>query len=459
MSGNWASLLGKPFVTVSPTGGGTPPNNGADYGPDTLLNNVGPGKTVTSGIQEAIMALASSGGTVYCLAGSFVISASLFNTGNYQVVQFSAGAILEFQATGTYVTSDLNGPSDVLVGTQRSPSELNFHDCYWIGDGTQIVASGISGEQVFAAQHSASSVDAVGYKLVVQGFSISNVGGTAFIIGANNYTSGVTYTQQIRQTRFSRISATWASGVSGSGLVIEGSAREVIIEDVTLDTTNMVASSGYNNCFIRGAGGDTEDIVISRSTFIQAPSGGNVFQISANTGSNNPTAARYCFNIRFEDCVFDSKSSSVEYKNSGGAWVLDNNTGSSHPGFVYNIEFCRCQFLNVGITFQSSATGLSQFGYIRFSEGSIPGGFSGSLLGRGPGDPGTGITLASGSDYTNLDGFEERIIISGGGTTSISLNGQLTGLLSGAFILRNGDYLTIAYPMMMPPAVSLKQPL
>jgi hypothetical protein len=141
MSGNWASLLGKPFVTVSPTGGGTPPNNGADYGPDTLLNNVGPGKTVTSGIQEAIMALASSGGTVYCLAGSFVISASLFNTGNYQVVQFSAGAILEFQATGTYVTSDLNGPSDVLVGTQRSPSELNFHDCYWIGDGTQIVAT------------------------------------------------------------------------------------------------------------------------------------------------------------------------------------------------------------------------------------------------------------------------------------------------------------------------------
>lgn len=456
MAANWATLSGKPFVTVSPTGGGTPPNNGADYGPDTLLNNVGPGKTVTSGIQEAIMALPSTGGTVYCLAGAFAISASLFNTGNYQVVQFSAGAILEFSSSGTYVSTDFAGDTDVLVGTQRTPTELNFHDCYWLGNGTQILGSGLSSEYVFAAQHSASSVDAVGYKLVVEGFTISNVGNSAFIIGANNYSGGVTYSQQIRQVRFSRISATWKSGTSGAGLVIEGSAREILIEDITLDTSAM-ESNTYNNCFIRGASGDTEDVVIARSTFIQEPHNGNVFQVSANTGTDNPTQPRYVFNVRFEDCVFDSGSATVSYKNAGGGWIADNNSGSSHPGFVYNVEFCRCEFLYVGITFQSSGTGSSQFGYLRFSEGSIPSGFSGSLLGRGPGDPGTTLSLTSGVAYTNQDGFEERIIISGGGVTSISLNNQGTGVLSGAFVLRDGDSLTVIWSGS-PPTVMLKQP-
>ena len=51
----WKDFTGAPFVTVSPVGTaqGYPQNNGAPFGPDSLLNNVGPGLTKTTGIQEA----------------------------------------------------------------------------------------------------------------------------------------------------------------------------------------------------------------------------------------------------------------------------------------------------------------------------------------------------------------------------------------------------------------------
>lgn len=65
----WVTLTGAPIVTVSPVGKaqGYPVNNGADFGPDT------PG-TTTSGIQEALTSLSTSGGTCRLLAGIFNVS-------------------------------------------------------------------------------------------------------------------------------------------------------------------------------------------------------------------------------------------------------------------------------------------------------------------------------------------------------------------------------------------------
>jgi hypothetical protein len=449
MAFSWANLPGKPFVTVSPIGGALP-NNGADFGPNTA-------GTTTNGIQEAIASLPGSGGVVYCLAGSYTLTTSLYNTGNFQVVMFAAGAILNFSAAGAYQTVDLNGPSDILVGTRRSP-EVNFHDCYWFGNGAQVNASGMAGEQVFAAQHSAAAVSPPGYRIIVDGFAIANVGNTSFFIGANNYISGVTYGQQIRQVRFSRIAATWKAGATAaSGCAVQGSAREIYLADLTIDTSNVAAGTSYSNCFIRAASGDTEDVVIARSTFIQNGSSGNVFDIQGNASQREGSASRSCFNIRFEDCVFDSKAASVVFAGSGGGWI-DDNDSTGNTGFVYNVEFCRCEFgtgvtTNVGITFQSAG---SKFGYMRFSEGTIPGGFSSSLTGRGPGDPGSAVPWGTGPPYTytNIDGFEERVIVDGG-VTSITLNSQPTGVTSGAFVLRNGDYITVNAI----PTSSAKQPM
>jgi hypothetical protein len=455
---SWANLPGKPFVTVSPIGGALP-NNGADFGPNTA-------GTTTNGIQEAINSLPANGGVVYCLAGGYTISSTLHNTGSFQVVIFAAGAILGFQPGGTYANSDLNGHADILVGTTRTPSEANFHDCYWYGNGALVTGSGINDEIVFAAQHGGSHSApplTPGYRLVVDGFTISNIGNTSFLIGAQNYAANVTYANQIRQVRFSRISATWKPGTTGaSGCAVQGSAREIILADLNIDTSNVAAGTQYSNLFIRAASGDTEDVVVARSTFINNQAG-NVFDIQGNASRIDGSVSRSCFNIRLEDCVFDSKqvSPTIGYAGSGGGWI-DDNDRTGNTGYVYNVEFTRCEFgpgsptstanpPNVGITFQ---TYLSFFGYIRFSEGSVPAAFSGApLLGRGPGDAGVAITFNASHQYINLDGFEERVILSGGG--AISLNGSPTGLTTAVLILRDGDYVT-SNPT---PTTAIKQPM
>jgi hypothetical protein len=466
----WVSISGRPFVTVSPIGTSSTPaalitNNGADFGPDT------PG-THTNGIQEAIGSIPASGGTLYLQPGSYSLSKSLYNTGNYQVVILSAGAILNFSASGSYETgggTTLNGPSDILVGTQRTPSEANWHDCYWFGNGAQIVASGITAEQVFAVQHGGvndSSELVPGYNLVVDGFSLTNVGNTAIIVCANNYISGVTYAQQIRRVRVSRIRATWSTGATGAGgLIVQGSTRELLASDLNMDMTSVGGTVAGHTCFIRGNAGDSENLVIARSTFIQNGASGDVLNVQGNTSGTNATELRLVYNIRFEDCVFDSQNSSTGYHNSGGAYLNDNDV-SGNPGFVYNIEFSRCEFgkgggnsPNVGITFESYRT---QYGYLRFSEGSIPAGFSGSLTGRGPGDAGTtpsGWSAAVGSfTYTNTHGFEERVVVSGGSGVSITLNTNPAGVVAGAFVLRDGDSIFVSWSTTKP-TVFVTQPL
>jgi len=68
-SSYWGSIVGQPFVTVSPVGtsSGYPTNNGANYGPDT------PG-TVSSGLFEALNALQTIGGVIFLLPGTFKIA-------------------------------------------------------------------------------------------------------------------------------------------------------------------------------------------------------------------------------------------------------------------------------------------------------------------------------------------------------------------------------------------------
>ncbi|MEM3829494.1 MAG: hypothetical protein QXP36_09825 [Conexivisphaerales archaeon] len=92
----WSILSGKPYVTVSATGISNGLSNifndGADFGPDTLLgasspNQYGPPYTQTSGIQEAINYAFANNITLDIKAGQYIISAPLQqdpnDTGNY----------------------------------------------------------------------------------------------------------------------------------------------------------------------------------------------------------------------------------------------------------------------------------------------------------------------------------------------------------------------------------------
>ncbi len=476
MTTDWASLSGKPFVTVSPTGGGTPPNNGADYGPDTLLNNVGPGKTVTSGIQEAILALPSAGGTVCCLAGSYSISASLYNTGNYQVVEFSAGAILNFSSSGTYESSDLNGASDILVGTQRTPSELNFHDCYWLGNGAQIVGSGLHGtlhEQIFAAQHSKAATSAPGYKLVVEGFTISNIGNISFILSSNNYATGVTYTQQIRQVRFSRISATWYTGLihsnGASGFLVHGSARQVLIEDCLLDASAVNGSPlpDLSNCFIHANAGDTTQVVVRRSLFLQPVAtgacSGNAGSCWELQGDDSVIDAhrKDAHRISIEGCVFDSGRSAQAVGGCGGGYIDDYDSNSGDAGYIKEVVFRRTHLVNVSSNYRAHTAQV--IGELSFSDGTLllaefpqqtpPGG----LPYRIPGDSGQSQTVPSTGpfSYTNLNGFRVTIVVNGGTGVAITINGIVVGPVAGAFQVDHGETLAVTYSATHPPSVQV----
>ncbi|MEM3860589.1 MAG: hypothetical protein QW478_14550 [Candidatus Micrarchaeaceae archaeon] len=79
---DWKILKGKPYVTVSAKGISNGlsniPNDGADFGPDTLLgasspDQYGPPYTQTSGIQEAINYL-STGGEIHLRAGTYTVN-------------------------------------------------------------------------------------------------------------------------------------------------------------------------------------------------------------------------------------------------------------------------------------------------------------------------------------------------------------------------------------------------
>ena len=86
-----------PVVTVSPVGVANSlsqlVNGGADFGPDTLLNNVGPGLTQTSGIAEALQAASTlTGATVYLIPnGIFSVAATIQVPSNIRLLSGMIG--------------------------------------------------------------------------------------------------------------------------------------------------------------------------------------------------------------------------------------------------------------------------------------------------------------------------------------------------------------------------------
>ncbi|MEM3859351.1 MAG: hypothetical protein QW478_08080 [Candidatus Micrarchaeaceae archaeon] len=102
-SPEWTTLSGKPYVTVSAKGISNGLSNifndGADFGPDTLLgvslpNQYGPPYTQTSGIQEAINYAVMNDRAVYLLNGIYSITAPLTTIPNN--TSFSAQIIVPY---------------------------------------------------------------------------------------------------------------------------------------------------------------------------------------------------------------------------------------------------------------------------------------------------------------------------------------------------------------------------
>jgi hypothetical protein len=458
VAANWSSLNGKPFITVSPkgisNGQSSITNDGSDYGPDT------PG-TTTYGIQEALNSIAPTGGMIYCRKGTYNVSSPIQGTGSNQTVWFEPGSTIVFASTTTPWTPTPPAPPmfiSIASNIQAGSGFQNYSHVHWFGNGTVINVNGAgtsTSAAVFglvqAGFYTTPSPPPAGEDFILDDFVLQNVPNTTFFVSVDNYGAGTTpvpSTQQIRNVRVSRIYATWYPTPAGvSGFVLQGSIQKAVIEDSVIDVSAVTNTPNYSNCFVRGNAGDSQQITIRRCTFIQHEGTGNVFEFQANTSSSHPGVSRDIYDLLVVDCVFDSSSSTPQFSNSGGG-LIDDNGGTGNAGHVYNLEFRRCFFANVGVTLNS---GSSKFGYLRFADGSTPGGFQSSLLGRGPDDPGIAAVITPASPptfpypyYTNTDGFDEDIIATGGSPptgASIYIDGYDTKLVQGVFRLREGDTL------------------
>jgi hypothetical protein len=471
----WVTLSGKPFVTVSPRGIAnslaTLTNDGADFGPDTS-------GTTTSGIQEALNSIASSGGLIYCLNGTFNLSSPLINTGSNQDVVFAPGSTVVFAEDTTPYTTGAGFAALIVVGTNNGTSPTtyeNYSHCRWLGFGASINAnlagatSGSGGAAVFgvlqAGLYEVSGGIAPGEDIAIEGFAITNLAAQAVAVSVENFTNIVgltnpTYDYQISEVRVSRLTVTWPSDASGGafGIFVIGSARALVIEDCTLDASAVGSSHSRSVLAVTASSGECEEIRVSRSTF-KASGHGNCLLLQANTAFNT-SGQRSLHEVLIEDCIFDSGySSGTGYQGNGGGLITDDGIGTvgTYPGFVYNLEFRRCYFVNAGITSSTQTSGASQFGYLRFTDGTTFGGFDPSgteLKGRGPAD--SGLSYSSGSPY-NLPvyGFSVRLIVNPGSAVglAVKINGTNLGGAGGAFIVRPGDTANLTWTSGTPTIV------
>jgi hypothetical protein len=455
----WSGTSGRPFVVVSPNGisNGLSEilNDGSDFGPDTM-------GTTTYGIQEALNFIAETGGLVYCRNGAYALKSPLMNTGSNQVVVFAPGCSVMFNVDTTPISAD-GRYFLILVGSNLGTNPttyVNYSYNAWYGNGSVINANGVYADTsdtcnlfgiVQAGLDTTMSPPPAGSQFIIDGFFGQGLTNSIVYICVQNYqkfTSPTPYANQVRNVRISRLDAEWdGSTQNGSGLVINGSARQCLIEDCKLDCSEMEdTANGVSNLFIHSNAGDTSQVVVRRSTFLgplaEPIEPNQTIEFQGNDTSISPgTVESNCYNLSVEDCVFDAQNEGLV------AFIDDYESNSGNVGWVYNVSLERCQLLNGGINYNSRSTGI--LGYIRYTDGTIPPSTTADLLERSPGDGGMSIASAvtSGVPWQNMFGFDVRVNVysSSGSISAISVNGIGTGVTSGSFVIRTGDTLTLTF--------------
>ncbi|MCI4372154.1 MAG: hypothetical protein L3K02_00700 [Thermoplasmata archaeon] len=478
----WASIASRPFVTVSPIGrsvtGGLI-NDGADFGPDTPNTQAGP--TQTNGIQEALNSIAETGGVVYCRAGTYVLQAPIGNTGSYQTVIFEAGCTITGLSTYLGTTTS---PGEALfwiaqdVAIASYGATASYHHIQWLGNGCVINlydsanAAYIGLNYVF--EYTVNGPKLIGglpqaYLVELSGFDIINPSGNLLWFQTNNgYGSHPDVTQQAILWKISCLHAyQWNSSSPqlGRGFGIS-SVRLFHIDRVNCDFTDVVTPSdgvnpGFSGLFIWSQRGDTSDIYITNSIFLmnRVVSAFYPSQIVELQGSTSSVGGEITSRIFFDNCVIgtlDTIETPPIFPGIGGGLYIDDSINTGNGAFITDVEFKNCEFVRVGIQFASQDL---YFGFMRFTNcrftlypganPAIPSGtspFSGTLLGRSPGQKNTPFS-PTGSPYTYMNnyGFDVVLVVSPASVTSISQNYNPTGLTSGAFFLRPGDSLYIVY--------------
>lgn len=447
-----------PWVTVSPRGitlgNSTVPNDGADFGPDNDT-------TGTVGIQDALNSI-SVGGMVYVLAGQYRLSQAISNTGHKQIVVFDPGCLLTFTNTNS------NG---IYIGHNTS-NTATYSFCEWFGNGCKI-DNGASTHPALNFDMPASSKAAPPLFLTADGFELTNLWQNVVHLQVPNGFGAQPTTSQC--LRFCRISRIWVhdfnlqgtgTAFSTSGFAINGSCRYIVFDEVISDGSTIPVSNpgggntDYGTLFFRSQQGTCSHITIRDSIFIndgdvsQNNATGEIIElqgtsVGSGTGTNVITS-----NIVFENCEFYSPITWVVPGRSNGVGNIEIDdvpfgSTTSTSGLITDVLFRRCRLTNVPVlyVYQSDFFGYVKWDKCNFVSPTSPGSHwptAGSLKGRSPGDmyklPAS--LVGNPFSYTNTDGFDVLLTVTGGTGVRVSLNGVSSGTSQGLYRVKSGDTLS-----------------
>jgi hypothetical protein len=433
---DWTDFHGAPFVTVSPTGlaKGLEPNNGANYGPDT------PG-TVTNGIQEALNSIASTGGRVYCLQGSYSANGPLQFTGSYQILEFAAGSTLTFgnHLTGLIPTWLNNGgagifvPSPALIhmGSPLSQSTPYSHQ-WFIGNGLQInwgsntnnTGGGGTGNNnginiyvpgIYSnpAYTGPGGSDYRVEGLVLTGQVWGQVQWWMDDAAVSSSTALITSVQQYRDLVLRDITATYSNDANAniaSPIFISGGFN-ILVERVNVDCSALPNSCDTDPILVRATTGECYSVHVKHCNFRMNGASGSVVEVQGcgRTGVYHA----YCHDILFEECTFDSGATSGSpVGGQGGAYIDDTNSNTA-DGFIWNLEFRKCKWVFCGMSFNPTSEAIT--------------------VGGSP------------FTYTNNGSFPIVVAVTGGTVSNIQVGGINALTTAGSFLVRPGQAIKVTY--------------
>lgn len=349
----WNSLMGKPFVTVSPSK--TP--DGSDYGAFT------PG-TTTSGIQEALNAVLS-GGTIRLLPGTFVLRAAVSATITDTVTVVGAGMGASFVQLSSSLSTA--GPYfDITINTTSSYDGPGVHFSDFSFDFNGVSLSGSNTTDAFnlsvsslnpivqaswervSFQRQAFSQDgtAGGYCIQLVGIQVLNIiiSGCVFgnatygLVGdvirlqseANADNSSAFPGTIVRDCYFTNI----AQGTYGGNpcIVLLGGQRNVSITNCTYAEINSTPVGRFLDLFFTGSDTSFSDISVS-NCWVSGSKYFVTYDDLADNLTGNSVSSLHIYDSGFSG----ANSPSFEYRNTTASFdygvEYKGNIGYNPQGF------------------------------------------------------------------------------------------------------------------------------
>jgi hypothetical protein len=401
------------------SGYATPPTNITPWG--SYQTQAPPGaaastRTVTgtsitwAAVSVAIRA-SSTGGTVYCQAGIYVLKAPIGNTGNYQSVIFEPGSTI----TGVHASLNPGGnPLEALIWIAQDVvatkwwSRHAYHHIAWMGNGCQInlldgttpivvsnvleytVNGPLCDFTIQPLQYGPPALTDQAHTVEVDGFEVLNLSGNLIWFQTNNLNTGMNQpdvSQQAHNWRVSNIAAhdwsrTTSDGYLGRVVGIS-SVRLFHLDRILLDLRNAPNTSGGSvPFFVFSARGDTAGIVISnsvtiRSNAIYSGQGEEIVELQGSAMTTNPdgitpVSQGSTSRVLFDNCVFMVEPlagyPAQPPQSAYGNAFIDDDLGANNSSFISDFEFRNCDFANVAINFSSNGSAASRFGFARFNN-------------------------------------------------------------------------------------------